>query len=121
MNGWRHVNVRLRLLNALDGFAEQQRRCKVERNRDGRNESLVVDGKRCACRLVMSERTKRNNFAVIRGNVDVGQAVGALRILRLHFENNVILIEPLINIRDLSLTESVTERVVHVRKTDAEA
>src|SRR6516164_3308761 len=99
MDSWRHMNLRLRFLNFLHGVTKRERRRQVERERDGWIECLVIHRERSVSRLIMSERAERNDFAWrIRRHIDVIQSVWALRVLRLHFENDMVLVEAFIDI-----------------------
>ncbi len=112
--------MRLNGLDFLDSVAKGQRRIEIERESDRGDEALMVDGERGAGGLVVRERAERNNFAAARRQVNVIQAVRALRVLRQNVENDVILIETLVDVGDLALAEGVGESIVHVLKRDAE-
>src|SRR5882724_6989560 len=92
MHAGRHVNLRLRFLNALDGVAEGQG------GRDRRNEALVIDGQRSVGRAVVGEGAEGDNFAGVRSCVNMIEAVGTFGVLRLNVENDVVLIQALVNV-----------------------
>ena len=120
VNSWRHVKLRLNGLDFFDSVAEGQRWIEIERESDGGDEALMVDGERGAGGLVVRERAERNDFAAAGRQVNVIQTVGALRVLRQDVENDVILIKAFVNVGDLALAEGVGESVVDVLKRDTE-
>ena len=120
VDGRRHMKLRLNGLDFLDGVAEGQRWIEIKRKSDRGDEALMVDGERCARGLVVRESAERNDFAAAGRQVNVIQAVRALRVLRQDVENDVILIEAFVDIGDLALAEGIGERVVNILKRDAE-
>ena len=83
--------------------------------------SLMVHCERRRGRRVMGECAQRNHPAVSRANVDLFQSFRALPELRLHFHDNVVLIQLRVHRRYLPLPEGIVERVVDHLRRDAKS
>src|SRR5271169_1744310 len=68
----------------------------------------------------MRKGRKRNHVAVGRMDVDTLKRVGALLKLRSYFHDYVILIQRLIDSRNLPLSKSVIEHGIDVRRGNAQ-
>src|SRR5207244_8053301 len=60
VNGGRHAQLLLELLNFYDGVAESEALAKIEGKGDGRIESVGIYSKRSVRRLVVGARGERN-------------------------------------------------------------
>src|SRR5215470_7532920 len=74
----------------------------------------MIESQGSGVRFKARERTKRNLWPVGRMNIDALEGVGILLELRVHFQDNVVLIQLRVNRGDLALSEGVVESVVDV-------
>src|SRR6266545_1692004 len=102
----------LDLLDSLGSFSQRDSRSQVERKRDHRELSLMIDGEERTRRLEVSKRRERHLCAVRRMHVDIFERIRGLLKARVHLEDNVILIQLREDGRYLSLTEGVVQSVV---------
>ena len=111
-------------LGSIDrGHAVAQRRARreIERQRNHRELSLVIDGERNLDRLQLGKRAQRHLRRLsIECTYMSGQVPGVLLKLRLHFQNHVILVQLRENGRDLALAERVVQSIVDHLRRDAE-
>src|SRR5690348_6035627 len=121
MNRRRHLEFSASCFNVLDRWTKRGARSKIERKRDSRENSLVIDGKRRIGRLVVGKCAERNKLAGFRGYVDGFQGFRGTLHLGGDFHYDVVLIQPFINVGDLALTEGVAQSVVDILNGDAEA
>src|SRR5579864_160736 len=121
MNIFRHADLALGGVDIRDRRAESGAWSKVERESDGRELSLMIDGERSPRRLVTGQGAERNQFAFVRRDKNGFQGVRILLVLRSYIEHNVILVQAFVHIRDLALAERVVERAINRRHGNAEA
>ena len=121
LDAWRHVQFLLGALDGVDGVAQGGVRSQIEGKRDHGKLALVIQGQRRSARIEMRECAEGNLCAVGRFHVNVFQGVRILLELRIHLEDNVILIELRKDGGDLALAEGVVKRVINVRRQNAQA
>ena len=106
----------------VDRVAQRDAGRKIERERDGRKLSLVVDRER-ACSSARNWANALSGTSAPGGaHVDATCSVsGILLILRVHFHHDVILIQRRVHGGHLALAEGIVERIVDQLRRDAEA
>src|SRR2546430_3340788 len=70
VNGIGHADFAASQLDVLDSGTERSARREIEGKSNGREDALVVDGKRGVGRLVVCEGAERNEFAGFGGHVN---------------------------------------------------
>ena len=138
MDARRQLNLFFRLLDGLGGISQRSARRQVERKRDHRKLSLMVDRERRIRRLHPHECGKRNRGAAGgcrrrigsgrtrirdragRANVDVVDRIRGLGKVRNHLQHHVVLIQLGKDDRNLPLPEGVVERVVDGLRKDSQ-
>ena len=93
MDSSRHSDLLFHFLNGCDRIAESNAAREVERKGHRRKLSLVIDRNGRGSRLVVRDRVQRNDRAVGRAEVNRIQSFGALPELRIHFHDDVILVQ----------------------------
>src|SRR6266481_426631 len=112
------ANTQLHLLNGEGGVAEGDPGSEIEGEGDGGKETGVIVGERNCVGLAGGHGDEGS----VAGGGDVGvstdvevdvfQALGALRILRSDFEDDIVLVELGVNDRSLGLTERTVDFLV---------
>src|SRR6266481_2500866 len=141
LNAWRHSDFIFDFVNGVDGVTESGIGCKIERKRHHRELPLVIDGQSRAARFKAGERAERNlrrrgrsgrrggrgdrgagsrrrRLAARRMHINVFRVLLELRV---HFQDDVVLIQLRENGGDQALAESVVERVVYIGGKNSEA
>src|SRR5437763_328650 len=121
VNGVGNVKFAASGFNVLDGRTEGGTGSKIEREGNGRENSLVIDGKGGVGRLVMSKGAEGNELAGFGGDINGFQSFRGTLHLGGDFHHHVVLIQAFVDVGDLALAESVTQSVVDVLNGDAEA
>src|SRR5437660_1397228 len=119
MDAGRKMNILLRLLDCFGSLPQRNSRRKIERQRNDRKLSLMVDRQRGIRSFEVAEGGERNLLPATGVDIDVSECVRILRKLRFDFQHNVILVQLRKNRRDLPLPKSIIERVVDRLRQDA--
>jgi hypothetical protein len=98
----------LGLLNRASCLAERHARCKVEGDSDGRKLPLVIDRQRGVGRAEMDQCGERNLFAA-GDHIDAVERIGIGLEARINFHHHVILVQLLVDGRNLPLAQGVVE------------
>src|SRR5262249_13181320 len=93
LNRGRHPKVALGGVDGLHGIAQSGSRSQIERQGDGRELALMVDGKRSSRRLEMRKGIERHLRTVCRPHVDVLQSIRVSLEARIDFDYDVILVQ----------------------------
>src|SRR2546421_660074 len=93
VNGVGNVKFAASGFNMLDGGAQRCAGSKIEREGNGRENSLVIDGKGRVGRFEMSKGAEGNQLARFGGNVDGFQGFGRFLKFRGDFHDHVVLIQ----------------------------
>src|SRR3984957_20775618 len=80
----------------------------------------MIDDDRGHGRNEASDLAQWHHCAVLREDVDALQRIGSELILRIDFENQIILVKCPEDPGDMTLAERIVERVVDRRRRDAE-
>ena len=102
-------------------IAERSAGRKIERQRDDRELTLMIDRERCASFFPARDRAQRDGTAARRRDVQLCQRLGRAAEFGLDLQHYAILIELREHGGDLTLAESVVERVVDHLRADAQA
>src|SRR3989440_1851928 len=121
LDAGRHVQILLDAVDGVNRVAERSIGSKVERERDHGKLTLVVQCQRGGAGLETRERAEGNLRAVGGFYVNVFQRIGVLLELRIHFDDDVILVQLSKDGGDQALAESVIKCVVDIGGENAEA
>ena len=120
LDAGRHVQILLDAVNGVDGVAKRDIGSKVERERDNRKLTLMVQRQSGSAGLEAREGAEGNLRTVGGSYVNIFQRIGILLESRVHFQDDVILIELRENGGDQALSESVVKRVVNIGRKNAQ-
>src|SRR5271170_523996 len=121
MDGGRNTEFTSGRFYMLNRRAERAPGSKVEGYRDRRKDALMIHGKRRIRRLVMRKGAERHELAAGGRHID-GFESGRILLCAGHdFQNDVVLIESLVDRRDLTLAKSVIQGVIDGLHGDTEA
>src|SRR5579859_6256665 len=121
LNARRQIQIGFGGVDGIDGVAERGVGRQVERKSDDGKLALMIQGERGGIGFDASEGGKRNLRAVGGVDVNILERIGILLELRVHFHDDVILIELRVNRGDLALAEGVVQGVVDVGGKNANA
>ena len=105
----RQIELDHRLFDGGDRFADRVARSEIEAQSHRRKLALMIDCERRDRWAQARELAERRHAAPRRFRIDAGERVGAELVAGVDFEDDVVLIECRIDLRDMSLTERVVE------------
>src|ERR1700687_1557011 len=111
----------LRGLNVFESGTQGCAGSEIERKGDGRKYSLMIHGKRGILRLVVRKRAERDKLAGFGWNINGSQSAGIFLRIRRDLEDDVILVETFIDVRNLALAKCVAKGVVDVENRNFES
>ncbi|SSL80983.1 Uncharacterised protein [Klebsiella pneumoniae] len=117
----RHPELGHRAVNGLAGFRQRAAGGQVKGDSGCRRQPLVVHRQRGIGRLPFGEVGQRDRLAVAVNDEHLIQGADVLGVGRIHLHHHLILVERLVDGRDLPLAKGVVQQVVGVLDADAEA
>ena len=109
----------LELRDLVDRIAQRNARREVERDRHRRLLALVVDLQRTDRRHQLGHRRQRNGHVVRRLHVELGQIGRIDAELRLHFQDDLVVVRRHVDGADLARAVGVVELVADLIDGDA--
>ena len=120
VDGGRHPQFLRRGLNDFGGFAKRNAGRQVEGNRHARELALVVNLQGGVAGLKLRNTRQRDLLTGIGLDVNFIQRGRVQLILRIDFEDDVVLVVLFVQRRDLALAERVVQRVINHLRLDTE-
>ena len=114
LDAGRHIEVGFGGVDGVNSVAEGGIGREIERESDDGKLALMIQGEGSGISFDSREGRQRNLRAVRGVDINIFERIGILLKLRVHFHDDVILIELRINGGDLTLAEGVVQGVVDV-------